>query len=104
MSIADMVPGHEYEPDLTIIEIRSPPVLGERGNQGVIFRMPVWLPSHYREPTLFNIQFALDLIEQTNPEASAAIERLKVLARHPNSRAFAAGKRGAAFQGKAGAH
>ncbi|MCA0339646.1 MAG: hypothetical protein LCH99_07905 [Proteobacteria bacterium] len=104
MSIADMVPGHEYEPDLTIIEIRSPPVLGEQGNQGVIFRMPVWLPPRYREPTMFNVQFALGWIEQTNPEASAAIERLKELARHPRSRAFAAGQLGAAFQGKAGAH
>lgn len=89
LTIADMAPGHVYEPGLTILTVMTWPVFGDDNRSGVGYDFPIKLPEEYREPTEENALIALHLLCAVDPEAAVLVEKLKRLARQPRSRSFA---------------
>ncbi len=89
LTIADMAPGYAYEPGLTILTVMTWPVFGDDNRSGVGYDFPIRLPEKYREPTEENTLIALNLLCAIDPEAAVLVDRLKHLARQPQSRAFA---------------
>lgn len=90
MTIAEMVPGHTYEPGLSILEVSTLPVFGARGNEGRLWRLPVKMPPEYRENTTFNVFLAMEILRLSDPEAKNILDSMAALARDPRSRAAAA--------------
>jgi len=90
MTIAEMVPGHPYEPGLSVLEVATLPVFGTRGNEGRLWRLPVMMPVQHRENTTFNVLLAMEILRLCDPEARIILDSMAALARDPRSRAAAA--------------
>lgn len=89
LTIADMAPGYAYEPGLTLLTVMTWPVFGDDERSGVGYDFPVMLPEAYRASTAENALIALNVLCAIDPEAADLVDKLKMLARQPKSRAFA---------------
>jgi hypothetical protein len=82
LTIADMVPGHTYEPGMSVLQVGTP-ALGRDEHSGIGFmvEMPMLLPPDLRENTPDNVKGALALACLMDSEARQIVERLKGLVR-----------------------
>ena len=81
MTLADMVPGHEYQAGMSILRVATLPMLGPSGDLSQVWDMPVWLPPEYREPTPTNAAMAFNYLDAVDAEAAKIFEQMRVLAR-----------------------
>lgn len=87
MTVDDMLPGYTYDANAMILVVETLPLMGSDGKRRRHgYQAVVDMPPEYREPNHFNTRLALDLLCETHPEAKKSIERLKRLARSPESR------------------
>lgn len=78
MTINDLIPGYEYEPGLTMLEIEQPATANA---VGALWQIPIELPAEMREPTPENTQAAYALAYACDPQARQIIDQMKQRAR-----------------------
>lgn len=78
MTLADMVPGHPYEPGMTILSVMAAP---SRTEPGPFFDFPLSVPEKLRKPTPENACLIFSEIYERDLRARLIIDHMKQLAK-----------------------
>jgi hypothetical protein len=75
MTTGDMIPGHSYEPDMSILTVASVPGIVNGRDPGYAIDVPMLLPEKYRSQTPENMLLALHYLRALEPEVYEDVVR-----------------------------